>query len=120
MDDLLEDLRRFIRENPIDYTECDVAWGGSQKGNNYWEGCHHTEETKAYLSEIMSGEGNPFYGKRHTEETRQKMREAAKRRSQTDFAEKQRAALCVNNHYKFLNPEGEPVIINDYKGNPHS
>ena len=48
MDDLLEDLRRFIRENPIDYTECDnyVAWGGSQKGNNYWEGCHHTEETK--------------------------------------------------------------------------
>jgi len=30
----------------------------------------------------QSGEKNPFYGKRHTEETKQKMREAAKRRWQ--------------------------------------
>jgi hypothetical protein len=32
------------------------------------------------MSEPRKGEKNPFFGKRHTEETRRKMREAAKRR----------------------------------------
>ena len=35
-------------------------------------------ETK--MSESHKGEKNPFFGKRHTEEARQKIREAAKRR----------------------------------------
>jgi len=34
----------------------------------------HTEEHKIELKKIMSGEGNNFYGKKHTEETKLKMR----------------------------------------------
>lgn len=35
-------------------------------------GKQHTEEFKLYLSEKYTGEGNPFYGKHHTEETKEK------------------------------------------------
>lgn len=39
----------------------------------------HSEETKAILREKNSGERNSFFGKRHTEETKQKMRDARSR-----------------------------------------
>ena len=35
----------------------------------------HTEEWKKERSEAMKGENNPFYGKKHSEETRKKMSE---------------------------------------------
>ena len=38
-------------------------------------GLVHTEEFKEKRSEKYSGEGNPFYGKQHTEETKEKLRE---------------------------------------------
>ena len=72
---------------------------------------NQSKEWCEMMSERFSGENNPFYGKTHTEETRKKMREAAAQRDKTDYAEKQRAALCANNYYKFFNPEGEAVII---------
>lgn len=34
----------------------------------------HTEETKKQLSERYKGEGNPFFKRKHTEETKQKLR----------------------------------------------
>ena len=40
----------------------------------------HTEEHKQYMSNLMTGEGNHFYGKSHTKETRSKMSEAALKR----------------------------------------
>lgn len=38
-------------------------------------GCH-SEETKLKIGQSVSGENNGFYGKQHTEETKQKLREA--------------------------------------------
>ena len=35
-------------------------------------GKQRTEEFKSYLSEKYTGEGNPFYGKHHTDETKKK------------------------------------------------
>jgi len=35
----------------------------------------HSEKYKKYLSETMKGENNPFYGKNHTEETKEKIRQ---------------------------------------------
>lgn len=39
------------------------------------EGGSINEEMRLYYSEIFKGENNPFYGKKHTEETKRKMRE---------------------------------------------
>lgn len=48
------------------------------KDNSFY-GKSHTEETKQLLSqkasETFKGEGNPFYGKKHTEETIQKIKD---------------------------------------------
>ena len=52
------------------------------KGNTYTKVKKASEETKKKLSEIIknknTGEENPFFGKHHTEETKQKIREKNK------------------------------------------
>jgi group I intron endonuclease len=40
----------------------------------------HTPERNAKVSKLFTGAGNPFFGKKHSEETRKKMREAKARR----------------------------------------
>ena len=42
------------------------------------QGIKWSEEHRALMSKIMSGEGNPFYGKHHTEETKKKISESRK------------------------------------------
>lgn len=44
------------------------------KGNCYAKGYKHTDEWKKLRSESSSGAKNSFYGKHHTEETKQKLR----------------------------------------------
>ena len=41
-------------------------------------GKHHSEETRKKISESMTGEKNPLYGKHHSEDTKRKMSEAHK------------------------------------------
>jgi hypothetical protein len=43
-----------------------------------WYGRKHTEETKNKISKSLTGENHNFYGKRHKEETKQKMSENKK------------------------------------------
>lgn len=38
--------------------------------------CYWTDDTKMHMSQKFSGEGNPFYGKTHTEEVRKKISNA--------------------------------------------
>jgi hypothetical protein len=43
-----------------------------------FSGRHHSEETKNELSNLFTGSKNPFYGKKHPQETRIKMGEMSK------------------------------------------
>ena len=43
-----------------------------------WKGGKHTQETLSVMSKKASGENNPFYGKRHTPESRAKMSKACR------------------------------------------
>ena len=54
----------------------------ANSGNQYWLGKHHTDESKQKISTFMKsrgiGEKNNFYGKHHSEETKAKLREKRK------------------------------------------
>jgi len=69
-------------------------------GYNFESGGHKNkrvhEETKLHLAEMNSGEGNPFYGKTHTEETRQKIREAHLERFSDSECKKELSELMKN------------------------
>lgn len=47
------------------------------KGNAYREGKLHSEESKKKISEAITGNKNPFYGKKHSPETIAKLRAKA-------------------------------------------
>lgn len=50
-----------------------------QKGRTPWnKGVPGTEDFRKKMSEVTSGENNPFYGRHHTEETKKKISEAHK------------------------------------------
>jgi group I intron endonuclease len=55
-----------------------IKSGQSRKGkytgenSSFW-GKHHSEETRQKLSELHSGENNPYFGKHHSEETKIKI-----------------------------------------------
>lgn len=51
-------------------------WSGKSKEDQPFYGKHHTEKTKQKMSEVKYGENNPFYGKHHSEETKRKMSKA--------------------------------------------
>ena len=54
------------------------------------------------------GEQNPFYGEKHSAESRERMRQAAQRRATTDFAKKQRCANAKKT-WCFVSPQGSVV-----------
>lgn len=45
-------------------------------GSGTAKGKKHTKETLEKMSEVKTGESNPFFGRHHTNETKQKLREA--------------------------------------------
>lgn len=80
------------------------------KKKSWMRGRKHSEEHKAYLSEINSGEKNRFYGKTHTKEARKKMSSAAKNR----VGEKS------NRYGKSHSEETRKKLSNANKGKPRS
>lgn len=58
----------------------------AKKGNQYFKGKHHTEETRKKMSEAMKGEKNHMFGKHPSEETKRKMSEAHKGKKHSEEA----------------------------------
>ena len=53
-------------------------------GNQNWKGKHHSDKTKALLSELRSGERNGMHGKKQTEEAKAKISLAMSGRTLSD------------------------------------
>ncbi|AYJ74122.1 GIY-YIG family homing endonuclease [Bacillus phage BSP15] len=114
-DDLFKEEQKFISasDDELLYNLYDNAHGMSYKGEkNPMFGKTHSDEIRRKLSEINSGEHNPWYGntehmnkmrskitkrfdgRKHTEETKEKMSKAHKGREKT---EETRRKLSLNN-----------------------
>ena len=75
-----------------------------------FKGCHHTEEVKKHLSDIAKlkvGELNNFYGKTHSEETKQKLSKAK------SDSNKGRCWFTNGFENKFLNLEEGTKLIQE-------
>lgn len=93
-------------------TNSEIGYNLCEGGNNT-KGYHHTEESKKKMSKsrmgIFAGEKNPFYGKKHTLETRQRLREIKTGRKLTDEWKKhlsetspmKRKVICITTGEKF-------------------
>jgi hypothetical protein len=64
-----------------------------------------TDEAKLHLSKLNSGSGNAFFGKKHSEETKEKLRNP----KSEETKEKLRIAMCVK-----IDEEIKNNIINDF------
>lgn len=109
------------------------------KGNKYNLDRRHSEESKHKRSEAYKGENNPFYGKHHTEETRQKLKdnhadfkgekhpmygkqhsEETKQKLRKPKSEEHKQKLRKpKSKYKWLTPTGEIRIMNMANAKKH-
>ena len=86
----------------IDFSELDALFGGDPQ-NKIW-----VEDVDWVSSQ--EGELNAFYGKKHTEETKEQMKASAKRRDATGFKKKQSISNAKKT-YTFTSPYGSVVRI---------
>lgn len=109
------------------------------KGHKYNLGRRHSEEFKHERSEAYKGENNPFYGKNHTEESRQKIKdnhadfkgekhpmygkhhtEWAKQKMKKPKSEEHKQKLRKpKRKYKWLTPTGEIRIMGIANAHKH-
>lgn len=94
-------------ENPSNNCVDNLEWCTAKYNSNYGTridklrqsltGIERTEEYKNYMSETRKGEGNPMYGRKQSEETKQKIKEALTgiKRSK-EYVEKMRERMKGN------------------------
>lgn len=70
----ISELKSYCYENP---NGLNMTKGGDGQRSTWM----HKTELRKFFSQKFSGEGNPFYGKKHSEETRGKLSEIAKIRN---------------------------------------
>jgi len=71
---LIEEHKTYFLDNPLGMNM--TKGGDGNKGS--WM---HKVELRQWYSERFTGEGNPFYGKTHSEETRKRLAEAMSKRN---------------------------------------
>lgn len=86
------DTMELLNEKEVDWInkfKCVVPYGYNQcEGGGNTKGFHHRDDSKKKMSESKSilyiGEGNPFYGKTHSDEVKKRFSEQRKGRKLTD------------------------------------
>ncbi len=76
---------------------------------------HRDKLRKAYENRDVKGENNPFYGKTHSEETRRKISDAGKGRKLTEEL-KIKAIKNLNQSSGANHPGAKSIIVKDLKG----
>lgn len=86
-------------------TEYDICPSEGQR--SFTTGMTHTDEWKNLMSDKHSGDKNPFYGKKHSEDSKLMMSESAKRRSD-EWKVKQQNRKTI---YHYNTPDGKSLVI---------
>jgi group I intron endonuclease len=85
----------------------------SRKGNKYCLGKILSDEHKRKLSEIFSGLNNPFFGKKHSDETKQKLR-----KPKSDEHKRKLSEIKLGKKRKPFSDETKKKMSNSKKGKP--
>lgn len=77
------------------YHSCDKQFGYNirEGGEGGGKGLVHTEEWKQAKSESMQGEKHPMYGKRHTEETKQLIKQSRAKQTMAPWTDERREKI---------------------------
>ena len=86
--------------NPLCLNKCNPVFSSKVDVSGY----KHSEEYKKYMSNINKKENNPFYGKKHSEETRKRIGEKSKGRLKSKEERKKQSDFMKKNNPMF-NPE---------------
>lgn len=89
-----------------------------QQGSPWWEGRKHKVSSKKKMSDIRKiifvGEGNPFFGRKHTEETKEKLRISATKQRASRFVLPSRPELTIHEEFNRIKVDFETEkLIND-------
>lgn len=87
------------------------AWEVRQKLSASSSGREVSEERRARLSLLFSGEGNPNYGKKHTEEARRKIREAGLGRTHTEESKKKMSESRKGDKHRMFGKKQDPELM---------
>ena len=73
---------------------------------------NQSKEWCEMMSERFKGENNPFYGRRHTEETKKKLSKSRRKTHNTPEYKQHLQDRYAHQRWHFINPNGEHVIVN--------
>ena len=100
--------------------EDDFHYNLTPGGETVMLGRHHTEESKKRMSEVKLGEQNPFYNKKHTEESEEEENESDKEKEDNNEKLKEDVSNSFSSDSDEFNQNDEDIIPDFLKKTSHT